>query len=95
MLIRKTGDILGTVGGGKGEALAVEKAKECIAKRRSETLTIEMRGTEAEGTAMICGGTSRMLVEFVDDASPYRTALARLGKGERVLLIKNVVSDGK
>lgn len=90
MLVRSTGAILGTVGGGKGEASAIELAVQSIARKRSDALTVEMQGTEAEGDDMVCGGTCRLLVEYVADTMPYAMLLQRLQKGEKVLLVKKL-----
>ena len=90
MLVRSTGAILGTVGGGKGEAAAIERAVKSIERKRSDTLAVEMQGTEAEGEDMVCGGTCRLLIEFVADPAPYAAALRQLEKGEKALLIKKL-----
>jgi xanthine dehydrogenase accessory factor len=90
MLVRREGVHRGTVGGGKGEARAIAMAKECIEGRRADTLTLEFQGEEVEGQDMICGGTSRILVEYIGDREPYRIAFGRLRQGERTLLAKTV-----
>jgi xanthine dehydrogenase accessory factor len=90
MLVKSTGAILGTVGGGKGEAAAIELAVKCIGTKRSDALTVEMQGTEAEGDGMVCGGTCRLLVEYVADTTPYAMLLQRLERGEKVLLVKKL-----
>jgi xanthine dehydrogenase accessory factor len=90
MLVRSTGAILGTVGGGKGEASAIELAVRSIGRKRSDALTVEMQGTEAEGEDMVCGGTCRLLIEYVADTSPYAMVLQRLEKGEKALLVKKL-----
>ena len=90
MLVGRKGALLGTVGGGKGEALAIEAGRDCIARRRTQTLTVEMQGVAAEGQDLLCGGTNRMLVEHIGDTAMYRLALERLQKGERVLVVKNL-----
>ena len=95
MLVRSTGAILGTVGGGKGEASAIELAVQSIARKRSDALTVEMQGTEAEGDDMVCGGTCRLLVEYVADTTPYAMLLQRLQKGEKVLLVKKLEGPGE
>ena len=78
------------MGGGKGEAAAIELAVKSIGRKRSDSLTVEMQGTEAEGEDMVCGGTCRLLVEYVADTTPYAMALQRLEKGEKVLLVKKL-----
>ncbi len=67
MLVRRTGEIVGTVGGGLGEAMAVDAAKTCIKEKCSRTVTVEMQGIEAEGAEHLCGGMGTMLVEYVPD----------------------------
>lgn len=80
--------IAGTVGGGKGEARARALAEECIASRSARVLTLEFQGTRIEGQDMICGGTSRLLIERVADRGPYRAARDKLQRGQRVLFLK-------
>jgi xanthine dehydrogenase accessory factor len=90
MLVRDGATVLGTVGGARGEAAALAAARECIQRRSSSLLTVEMLGEQAVGDQMICGGTSRMLVEYVGDRAPYRAAFERLERGERALLVKRL-----
>jgi xanthine dehydrogenase accessory factor len=90
MLVRRDAAVMGTVGGARGEAAAIAAAKECIQRRQSTLLTVEMQGTEAVGQEMICGGTNRMLIEYVGDTHAYRPAFERLRKGERVLFLKKI-----
>ncbi len=90
MLVQGGKVFAGTVGGGKGEARAIALARECIEKRKPLTLTLEFQGTEIEGQDMICGGTSRILIEFIGDREPYRAAFRRLQQGERTLFVKMV-----
>jgi len=88
MLVRGGTVYAGTVGGGKGEARAIAKAQECIEGRKAAQIGLEFQGTEIEGQDMICGGTARILVEFVADREPYRIAFKKLEQGERVLFAK-------
>jgi xanthine dehydrogenase accessory factor len=90
MLVRERGAVLGTVGGARGEAAAIAAAKECIQRQSSTLLAVEMQGIEAMGQEMICGGTSRMLIEYIGDTRLYRAAFERLRKGERVLFVKTI-----
>lgn len=88
MLVGGGAIIAGTVGGGKGEARARAIAEECIVSGSARILTLEFQGTKIEGQDMICGGTSRLLIERVADRAPYRAALEKLRRGERVLFVK-------
>jgi xanthine dehydrogenase accessory factor len=92
MLVSRVGVHRGTVGGGKGEARAIAMAQECIKEKRANTLTLEFMGVEVEGQDMICGGTSRILVEYLADREPYRIAFSRLRQGERTLFAKTIDS---
>lgn len=59
MLVFPDGSTLGTVGGGAGEAMAVERAREALAEDRPGLYTCRM---DASGPGGICGGTARYLV---------------------------------
>ncbi len=90
MLVGEGSLSLGTVGGGKGEARAIALAKESIRHKKPHLLTLEFQGAEIEGQDMICGGTSRILIEHVADSEPYRSAFERLQRGERILFAKTI-----
>jgi xanthine dehydrogenase accessory factor len=79
----------GTVGGGKGEARAIAEALDSLREGTPRLITLEFQGTQTEGQDMICGGTSRLLVEPIGDREPYRIASERLARGERVLMVKS------
>lgn len=90
MLVHADGRTLGTVGGGRGEAMAVEAAVRCIAERSSRTITVEMQGVEATGPNMVCGGTGTMLLEYIGDRQAYRAALRALESGRRTVMVKKL-----
>jgi xanthine dehydrogenase accessory factor len=90
MLVKRTGEIVGTVGGGKGESMAVDAALRGITEKRSRIITVEMQGVEAEGSTMVCGGTGTLLVEYVPDSPAYRAACQALEAGRRVVLVKRL-----
>ena len=90
MLVRRTGEIVGTVGGGLGEAMAVDAAKTCIKEKCSRTVTVEMQGVEAEGPKLLCGGMDTMLVEYLPESAPYRAAVNALEAGRRAVLVKKL-----
>jgi len=95
LLLDAAGGRTGTVGGGRGEAMALEACRRCLLERTTTVLQVEMVGNDVTGQAMVCGGVNRMLVEFLDDLGPYRLALERLGAGERVLLVKRLRGAGQ
>ena len=88
------GPVLGTVGGGKGEARALEACRRCRAEGTSALLQVEMTGNDIAGTDMVCGGASTMLIELLEDRAPYRAALERLARGERVVFAKRIEGSG-
>ena len=92
MLAGPAGRLLGSVGGGRGEAMVLEACARALQGGLATVLTIDMQGTQAEGPAMVCGGISRILVEPVTDRGPYQEALARLRLGDPVLLVKELAS---
>ncbi len=89
MLVGEAG-VMGTVGGGKGEARALEACRQCLAGGASALLQVQMTGDDITGADMVCGGTSTMLIELLEDRAPYRAALERLARGERVVFAKRI-----
>jgi len=72
MLIGSNGDTLGSIGGGRLEAEALESAKALHQKRGSLLLDISMTGQEVAETEMICGGQARLYVELLSsEALPF------------------------
>ena len=93
MLVAKAGT-LGTVGGGRGEARALEACRHSLEDRGCALLRVEMVGNDVTGADMGCGGSNTMLIERVGDRAPYLAALERLRRGERVLLVKRIRAEG-
>jgi len=94
MLAGGPGGPMGTVGGGRGEALALEACRRALETRGGALLTVEMVGSDIAGPDMVCGGTSTMLIECLEDRAPYRAAQERLALGQRVLLVKRIAGAG-
>ena len=92
MLAGREGRLLGSVGGGRGEALALATCADLLGGGRPTVLELDMQGLDVEGTTMVCGGTSRLLVEPLGDRTPYLSALKLLQKGEAALLVKRLAT---
>ena len=92
MLVRASGSIAGTVGGGRGESMAMQAGLAAIKERHSSLLAVEMLGDDAEGAALICGGINKMLVEYVESAAPYMAAEEIVASGRRAVLVKRFES---
>jgi xanthine dehydrogenase accessory factor len=90
MLVGPEGLVGGSVGGGRGESIALAACREKLGGGLPEVLEIEMQGLEAEGPDMVCGGTVTILVEPITSVGPYLVALDLLLRGERVLLLKRL-----
>jgi xanthine dehydrogenase accessory factor len=90
MLVRASGAIEGTIGGGKGEARAIEAALSAIRNQKSSFVEIEMLSDNPVGRDLICGGVSRMLVEYVGEASVYAEASPVVASGRRVIFTKDL-----
>ena len=86
MAIRPDGVSIGSVGGGKPEARALEEARSCLERGRSSSITVEMTGAEATGAELICGGVAEIWVEFASDRSLYAAAVAAVDGDEPVVL---------
>ncbi len=64
MVIRQSGEIYGTVGGGLVEAAAMQNARELFTTKNSITFSFDMTGDLLEGK-MVCGGKVELLLEFI------------------------------
>ena len=65
MIVRRGGAIEGTVGGGLAEAYVMERAGGLFNRKVSAVWTLDMNGVDVTGTDMICGGSMKMLCEYV------------------------------
>jgi len=68
MIIRRSGEIYGTVGGGLVEADTMKNARELFKSKRSATFAFDMTGDLLEGK-MVCGGKVELLLEFIPAAT--------------------------
>lgn len=94
MAVFADGQSVGTVGGGKVEAVAIERAVallEAEAAGRGEPgameLDLDLTGRETLGETAICGGRVRLLLAPIGDPEALKTALSRLERGERSVLV--------
>ena len=95
MLVRADGSIVGTVGGGRMEALVIQEAQRAIADGQTRTTSYSLNDLGA-GDPGICGGTVQIFIEpssvpptlLVIGIGHVGRALAELGKwsGFRVIV---------
>ncbi len=77
MAVKTDGSILGTVGGGKLEAAAIERAKEVFNTRRPVIHPFNLTARDAAGTDMICGGVGEILLDYIDAGDADNLAVFR------------------
>jgi xanthine dehydrogenase accessory factor len=66
MVVRADGSILGTVGGGRLEAEAIDAARKSIGERKTVVRSFSLTGRDAAASDMICGGSGEILLDFID-----------------------------
>jgi xanthine dehydrogenase accessory factor len=63
MAIRSDGGILGTIGGGAGEAKVIQQALQTLATGNKQWVEIDLSGAAQRETQGVCGGTMRVWLE--------------------------------
>jgi xanthine dehydrogenase accessory factor len=66
MIVRKDGSIIGTIGGGRLEASAIDLAKQSIPSGRTVIQSFNLTSKDASLSDMICGGSGEILVDVID-----------------------------
>lgn len=66
MVVRADGSIMGSIGGGRLEAGAIDLARECISARKTVIHSFNLTSKDAAASDMICGGSGEILVDFID-----------------------------
>ena len=69
MVVRRDGEIAGTVGGGLIEAAVMQKASVLFDTKGFTTLSFDMTGDDLKTADMVCGGKTEILVEFLQASS--------------------------
>ncbi|HUX40858.1 MAG TPA: XdhC/CoxI family protein [Rectinemataceae bacterium] len=95
MLLLQDGSIRGTVGGGSGEAEAMEAARRCMQGRKALVLEVDKLGKDVAGPEGICGGVTRMLVEAIDGSSALVPQLNEAAAGRRASLLRTIPGGGE
>ncbi len=80
MLIKADYSIVGTIGGGLLEALTIKSAAKVLQSKESIVEDYILSNKDAAATGMVCGGSVRILLEFVSSeeegiAEVYRRAI--------------------
>lgn len=66
MVVRPSGDIVGTIGGGCGEAAAYQVAMSAIGSGGRETIRLDLTDDVTMDTEMVCGGVMSVFVDLWD-----------------------------
>jgi xanthine dehydrogenase accessory factor len=64
MVVRPSGDIVGTIGGGCGEAAAYQVAVSAIGDGKRETIRLELTDDVTLDTEMVCGGVMSVFIDL-------------------------------
>ena len=76
MVVDEQSKSYGTIGGGLLEATVITEAVDALSKRQSRLLSFDLTGENAYSQDMICGGRTRILLDFVS-AKPENIKLFR------------------
>jgi len=92
MVVRADGSIIGSVGGGRLEAEAIQLALEVIRARKTVVQSFNLTSRDAAGSDMICGGVGEILIDFIDASDEnnlkiYAEAADILASGRKGWLI--------
>ncbi|SDE88579.1 XdhC family aldehyde oxidoreductase maturation factor [Sporomusa acidovorans] len=100
MIIRADGSIMGTIGGGRVEADTMELAKKVWTNRQSLIYAFDLTNSDAAGTGMICGGSGKILLDYLDAADVgnrqvYEAIAAAIRKAEKAWLVTEIAYEGE
>jgi len=99
MIIRKNGSIIGTVGGGKIEALVIQHGIEIFETKTTILKGYKLQETDNKGIGMACGGNVSILMEYVDAENVINTKLYEevvkcFQNGEKASIVRKFFYDG-
>ncbi|NLT96485.1 MAG: XdhC family protein [Clostridia bacterium] len=77
MIIKSDGSIAGTIGGGRLEGEIRELAKDIFETKRPQIRLISLTGADAAQMEMICGGTVKVLVDYIEALDPVNLEICR------------------
>ena len=66
MIVRADGSILGTIGGGRMEADAINLAKKIFSSKQTMMHSFDLSSKDVASMDMICGGRGELLLDFVN-----------------------------
>jgi xanthine dehydrogenase accessory factor len=94
MLITKTQEIVGTIGGGLLELETMQAATKMDEQTPARILDFDLANRDAANLGMICGGVARVLLDYIrpDEANRrlFSSWLEELSRGRKAMLISQV-----
>jgi len=65
MLVREDGSIVGTIGGGAGEAAVIREAKDVLVSGRPKLVSFDLHENPRMDLGMVCGGSLNVFIEAI------------------------------
>jgi len=65
MLVREDGSIVGTIGGGAGEAVVIREAKDVLVSGRPKLVSFDLHENPRMDLGMVCGGSLNVFIEAI------------------------------
>ena len=95
MVIRPTGETVGTIGGGCGEAEIWQAAMDALKDGRRRLVTLDLTGDITLDTEMVCGGVMSVFIDFWDagDLELLQAAQEAMRGDGRFAMITSLTTD--
>jgi xanthine dehydrogenase accessory factor len=95
MVIRASGETMGTIGGGCGEAEAWQTATDTLRDGRRRMLTLDLTGDISLDTEMVCGGVMEVFTDLWDerDLEMLRAAVEAMEEDGRFAVLTPLTTD--
>jgi xanthine dehydrogenase accessory factor len=95
MIIRPTGETLGTIGGGCGEAEVWQAAMDALKDGRRRRVTLDLTGDITLDTEMVCGGVMNVFIDLWDagDLEILQAANKAMKGDGRFAMVSSLTTD--
>ena len=95
MVIRPTGETLGTIGGGCGEAEVWQAAMDALKDGRRRIVTLDLTGDITLDTEMVCGGVMNVYIDLWDagDLEILQAAHEAMRGDGRFAMVTSLTTD--
>ena len=90
MLIFEDLSVIGTIGGGCGEATVKTEALNVIDTKKAKTHRVLLNNDIAAEEGMVCGGMMDVYLEPLQDATPYQKALLLLQNNQSAIMLEKI-----